>query len=250
VKIAFAGKVPKDFKFPESNEDTYAISLDYQRIALSDGASESFDSRSWANLLVRNFVINPALDETWLSHQVQEYAEQHDVENMSWSKQASFERGSFATLIGVEFSIDHKSIDVLCIGDSLAVFLDGSDYVDSFTYTLSSHFKQRPELLCTAIAHNSFLNSADFFTRHHKTWMFAGKKSPRLLCMTDALAEWALKAAEEGSPKWAFLCSISNESELSEFINDARERKVMRTDDSTLIHVDLSEMEAYGLSNT
>ncbi len=242
MRVVFAGLVPKDFNFPESIEDAFALSPDCQTIALSDGASESFDSKSWANLLVNNFVIQPALDENWLTTQIQEYSAHHDFEGMSWSKQASFERGSFATLIGVECSIDHKSVDVLCIGDSLAVLLDGSDYVDSFAYTEASQFKQRPELLCTAIAQNSFLNSGDFFTRHHKTWSFEGKKAPKLLCMTDALAEWALKSSEEGSPKWEYLCSITSESALAEFIKDARKQKLMRIDDATLIHVELSEV--------
>lgn len=249
MKVRYAGTAPKDFNFPESNEDTYALDKQTHRFALSDGASESFDSKSWAKLLVNKFIHDPAIHENWLTNEIQQYTALHDLPNMSWSKHASFERGSFATLIGVEAFHNHQTVDVLCIGDSLAVFVDELSYVDSFSYTQAMDFKQRPELLSTLASHNEFLYTADFFTTHHKTWSFSGKTSPKLLCMTDALGEWALRCAEAGDPKWEFLCSISSDVELAQFIKGARDQKLMRIDDSTLIHVDLTGIEADELSD-
>lgn len=248
MKILYAGTAPKDFNFPESNEDTYALDQQTHRFALSDGASESFDSKLWAKILADKFILNPALDKSWLADGIQIYSTKHDFPSMSWSKQASFERGSFATLIGVEYFPTHQSVDVLCVGDSLAVFIDELSYIDSFSYTHAFKFKERPELLSTSASHNQFLYTADFFATHHKTWSFAGRKSPKLLCMTDALGEWALKCAEEDDPQWEFLCSISSDLQLAQFVRDARDQKQMRIDDSTLMHFDLAGIEADELS--
>ena len=55
--------------------------------------------------------------------------------------------------------------------------------------------------------------------------------------MTDALAEWALMMAEEGKPQWEKLMAIRQESELQLLVESEREKKLMRTDDVTLITV-------------
>lgn len=56
MKIIFAGQVPKDNAYQESCEDIYSISEDQRIAVISDGASESFDSVKWANILVHNFM--------------------------------------------------------------------------------------------------------------------------------------------------------------------------------------------------
>ena len=55
--------------------------------------------------------------------------------------------------------------------------------------------------------------------------------------MTDALAEWALMMAEEGKPQCEKLMAIRQESELQLLVESEREKKLMRTDDVTLITV-------------
>ncbi|UTP23371.1 hypothetical protein NMB33_06365 [Burkholderia sp. FXe9] len=103
MKRAFAGSVPKEFSNPEANEDVLAFSDDGRRFALSDGASDSFNSKLWANLLANKYLDEPGLSEEWIGKALADYAVAHDFASMSWSKQAAFERGSFATLLGGEF---------------------------------------------------------------------------------------------------------------------------------------------------
>ena len=102
MKILFAGQVPKDLSFPDTNEDAYEIAPDAGKIAMSDGASESYDSRAWARLLACRFVENSQIDHRWLAEAITEYTTRVDYASLSWSKQAAFERGSFATLLGIE----------------------------------------------------------------------------------------------------------------------------------------------------
>jgi len=238
MRVLFAGQVPKDPSYPEANEDAYELAAEQGRIALSDGASESFDSKTWADLLVRRFVHEPELGQEWLSRLVFDYQSHFDVAKLSWSKQAAFERGSFATFLGVESLPNHASVDVLSVGDSLAVLLDGHTFVDSYPYARSEEFQQRPELFCTSVSHNTFFYSTDFFSNHHKTWEFSDKKFPILLCMTDALGEWALRNAQDGNPKWQQLCSIDDRSQLEALVLNERANKNIRIDDVTLVSVE------------
>lgn len=237
MRVLFCGQVPKDLGYPETNEDAFEISLNADRLAVSDGASESFDSKTWADLLVDKFVKSPEINSDWLSEVVRQYNECYDLKTLSWSKFAAFERGSFATILGVEAFPEHSSFDVLSVGDSLAVLLSDSKMVDSFPYKEAQQFKNRPELFCTNSSHNSFIFEADFFTRHQKTWDLKKLNNPVLLCMTDALGEWALKMAEDDSPQWETLLSIKDISQLQDIVQAERGHRRMRVDDVTLVSI-------------
>ncbi len=238
MKVLFAGRLPKDFAYPESNEDALAIGSKEMRIAISDGASESFDSRSLASLLVNKFICEPTLDEMWLQALISEYLLQYDVASLSWSKVASFERGSFATLLGVQIRKDTSSIDILSIGDSLCVLLEERQVVESFPYSDFRDFQRRPELICTSNDHNSFMRSSDFITDHRKCWILDGQKKYTLICMSDALGEWALRSHSEGNPQWDALCTFTDLSQLQNLVSTERSSRNMRIDDVTLVIVD------------
>lgn len=250
MRVLFKGQVPKDPAYPEFNEDAIELATELGRIALSDGASESFDSRTWAKLLVEKFVRVPALSQDWLSDTVSDYFACFNVANLSWSKQAAFERGSFATLLGVESFPDISTIDVLSVGDSLAVLLDGNECVDSYPYTRPEDFKQKPELFCTKTSHNAFFSNPHFFLQHLKTWRLQERNKPILLCMTDALGEWALRNAIEGTPQWQVLSSITELSRLESIVTSEREEKRMRVDDVTLIVMAFDGVNNNGLPHS
>jgi hypothetical protein len=235
MKLLFAGQVPKEPSFPEANEDALSTAIDIRRIALSDGASESYDSKTWAHLLTSRFVLHPELSTSWLAEAVSAYNVQFDQTKMSWSKQAAFERGSFATLLGIEQFTEHGPVDVLGIGDSIAVLLDGDEFIDSYPYERAEEFQQRPELFCTNATLNSFFSSPDFFSQHLKTWPISGRTSPIILCMTDALGEWALRNAQDDRLVWKMLNGIEKESDLEALVIRERQASNMRTDDTTLV---------------
>lgn len=241
MRVLFSGQVPKDLIYPDANEDALEFDIDTGRIAISDGASESFDSKTWAHILTKRFVLDPKIQSAWLSTLVGEYASHFVVSNLSWSKQAAFERGSFATLLGIEDFSNHGTIDVFSIGDSLAVLLDQNSLVATYPYSTAEEFQQRPALFSTSSAHNAFLESADFFSKHHVTWKISDKRRPVLLCMTDALGEWALRLASEKNPPWQLLTSISDVSQLQSLVMEEREHRRMRVDDVTLLRVEFKE---------
>ena len=125
LRVAFKGQVPKDLAFAGEIEDAMAFAPEAGRVAISDGASESYDSRSWAHLLVRRFVADPDVGPGWLNAAVAEYREQSSFTDLSWSRQAAFDRGSFASLLGIGYLPQEQRLKLHCVGDSVAVMIDG-----------------------------------------------------------------------------------------------------------------------------
>lgn len=231
LKILFSGTVAKHTDAPGDNEDSLHIALDAGKIALADGASESFDAKNWAKLLVEQ-VIHQRISDDLLSACSQEYEKLHDPNTLSWSKAAAFERGSFSTLLVAEESPHKKSINVTAIGDSLAVWGDGKQMLDSVPYLYSDQFNEKPILLSTRLEINP---SLDGEAVQRVTWNY--EIEPRyLLCMTDALGEWFLSKVEAGDTM-AFqqLCNLPDGETFLQLIESERNAGRMRRDDATLV---------------
>jgi len=238
MKCDFIGTCPKDIGEPESNEDKYAVSVDGLVIALCDGASESYDSRLWAAMLAEKYVAHPCLTSDWVKQAVDAYAASHDVANMSWSKQAAFERGSFATLLGITRNVEANTVEVLAVGDCIAFLTDDGKLIDSWPFTDPGLFKQRPTLLSTLHELNQFASEDVFPANRTHTFNLEGLASPRVFCMSDAIGEWALRLAleESGVSKWDELLSAEG---LERIVVVQRQLKRMRVDDSTVIALSL-----------
>src|SRR5438046_5386429 len=129
--------------------------------ALSDGASVSFDSASWARILVRHYARNPEFTHEWLSAAIAEFSKLYNRETLPWMQQASYDRGSFASLLGVRMVDEGRLIQILAIGDSLAVLCDGDCIKATFPISVASAFTLSPRLLCTNPAGNAFLDEVD-----------------------------------------------------------------------------------------
>ena len=238
MQIVFKGVVPKELEYPDSNEDAYSIENNV--IAISDGASESFDAKNWAQILVRKFVDISQFKESWLVGAIEEYSSLYKREDLSWSKQASFDRGSFATFLGIEFHEGSNSVEVLAIGDSLAVLISNGYFNRSYPYTSAEEFDQDPTLISTNHFLNDFINQQDFFLTHSVTWNLQSLYHTHLLCMTDALGQWFLRTYPSDPTVLESLLSIRKEGEMKEFIFALRKNKAIRTDDTTLIIIDIN----------
>lgn len=235
MKQAFSGTVPKDPECPEANEDKFVFSEDGRRLALCDGASESFNSKLWAALLARKFVADPGVTPEWMTSVIAEYTAAHDFQSMSWSMQAAYGRGSFATLTGVEQFKEHQAVEILAVGDSITMMVDGGELIRAWPFDDPLKFKERPTLLSTLAEHNDFVGGSGFRTQHGTTFHLKGLSEPGLLCMSDALGEWALKQALAKEAGLIELLSLQTEKQLADLVLRERAAKRMRTDDSTLI---------------
>jgi hypothetical protein len=183
------------------------------------------------------------LNQDWLNEAIEQYEACFDVANLSWSKQAAFARGSFGTLLAIDQRDDADTVRVISVGDSLAVFMDGEQFLESFPYTEAGAFEQHPELVSTNFSLNKFVASEDIPSKHEKHWSLQNKKNPIVLCMTDALGAWALRHGQEGDPKWQLLAQIRDLAELEHLVVQERAAKTLRTDDTTLVCVSFRDIE-------
>lgn len=234
MRRLFVGSCAKEPDRPEANEDAFAFSADGQRLALSDGASESYDSRMWARLLVAKLAQDPAFGPEWLQSAVADYMRKHDFASMSWSQQHAFERGCFATLLCAEHDAATKTLSLFGVGDSVAVLFDGARLERAWPMDDAAKFRERPTLVSTLREHNHFTLTPDFDGSARETVQLADLEDPMLLCMTDALGEWTLRIASESPKRLYKLLAIRSKEELASLVIGEREAKRMRVDDSTL----------------
>lgn len=234
MRALFTGTCAKELDRPEANEDAYAFSADLQHLALSDGASESYDSRLWSQLLTSKLAHDPHFGQEWIESAVFAYQSQHDFGTMSWSQHLAFDRGCFATLLGVEHDAINQRLKLLGIGDSVAVLLVGTEIVRAWPLDHPDKFKERPTLLSTLRTHNGFTQASDFKSIAYVEWDLTEFPETTLLCMTDALGEWVLRIAGSDPEKMAALLAIRTEEQLTALVVAERESKLMRVDDSTL----------------
>jgi hypothetical protein len=129
----------------------------------------------------------------------------------------------------------------------MAVLLDGADLLQTFPYQSAEQFQQRPALFCSNITNNNFFQDSNFYTNHQITWNLKNLRSPKILCMTDALGEWALRNAAEGAPKWELLLGISTNETLSDLVISERNNRSMKVDDVTLVSISFAGIDEHEL---
>jgi len=231
-------RLPLAFSIPKGddkhNEDRFHRSTKGV-YALSDGASVSFDSASWAAILVRRYAKNPEFTREWLAAAVAEFAKLYDRESLPWMKQASFDRGSFASLLGVRIIEGGRAIQVLSIGDSIAVLCDGDRIAATFPISAPSEFSRSPQLLCTNPVQNVFLDKLDIEYDLVADWTFRGLAQPALLCMTDALGHWLLSHRDDEPSPISRLRQVRTADAFARFVRAERAAGRMKRDDTTLI---------------
>lgn len=132
LRVLRAYSVPKQPELP--SEDHHCISQDKLTCAVSDGASVSFDPGPWARILTRRFVENPDVSCDWIHAATIEYQGAYDREAMSWSAQAAFDRGSFATLLGIVCSPGGRGVRVFAYGDTLLAFVEDGQLLRTIPY--------------------------------------------------------------------------------------------------------------------
>jgi len=202
--------------------------------AVSDGASVSFDSASWSRILVRRYAQNPRFDAAWVAGAIAAFAGLHNRDSLPWMQQAAFDRGSFASLLGIA---DHGAgrVGVLAVGDSLAVLCDGDHVVASFPYEVPEQFNADPQLLSTNPAENKFLDGPGCISELYREWDPGPLENPALLCVTDALGRWILSERGREPSPIALLRGVGSRREFARLVKVERVAGHMRRDDTTLL---------------
>ena len=215
-----------------ANEDRWASSADGTVAALCDGASVSYDSEKWAQLLAERFVADTDVNRGWLESAVATYEAGHDRDSLSWARQAAFDRGSSATLLGASSSPDGVTIRILAVGDSLAAILDGDRVVSTWRYERVDQFDSRPDLLSTSRHENGWLTDAALDESCLPVTV-AEFAAPAILLMTDALGCWFLENKDQAAA--TILLGLDTAEAFRGFVIRERAEGRLRRDDTTLL---------------
>lgn len=238
VEIVFSGSLEK--REGEQNEDRYKIDDRELLFALSDGASVSYDPAAWAELLCSKFLEDPILDAAWVADAAKSYTLAVDRDSLPWMKQAAFDQGSFASLLGVHLNLEAQEIEITAIGDSNAIIMKDGDVVETFPISDVEDFSRSPDLLCTVANENEYLTEDVVSTskKNYNLKTVIGEDKVAILMATDALSCWVMSSDTE--TRLDALFAITSQEQFAEVIGKARNDGDLKVDDTTMIAIWIS----------
>lgn len=229
---------------PEADiQDACKWNADKSLVAIADGASTSVFPSKWATLLVEHFCQQNEDSITSISHQWEEWLrpiqekwrrycfEIRQNPNAPWyTKARRNEDYGSATFIGLKFrspnQAGEKIWEAIAVGDSCVFQIKArSKQFIAFPIDKPDHFKTVTECFHSLPEYNSYA------PKSHQGFYEEGD-----ICLlaTDALAEWVLKDVERGSARWEELITVATQQEFANFIEQLRQDKLIKDDDTTL----------------
>lgn len=265
---------PKRGNAQHEFEDAYRVPLDSGdgefrgaklRIAVSDGATESFLAGRWARHLVGacadpsvtiEHIIESAI-ESWPSD-VARYREARVAQGrpIQWYEEPGLNRAACATLLVVDFTADNDeaasgTFAAAAIGDSCLFHVREHaeppteatrpgpilpmDVLEaSFPLQRSVDFDSQPDLVESATTPHR--PTPDILARTG-----AWRPGDRIYIATDAMSKWLLTQVESDRAPWGVLRDLGTPevAPFSVWVEELRERTELRNDDVTLIRLDL-----------
>jgi hypothetical protein len=175
-----------------------------------------------------------ATSRDWLKEAIAQYNASHDRDAMAWMQQTAFDRGSFATLLGLVFLPDWRGVRIFAIGDSILAFVDGEHVIRTIPYVRAEEFDGAPNLISTNPFENRSWDDEAFSNAWHDLNL-TSHNAPILLLMTDAVGRWLLDQPDP--ERVAILLGISDDQAFMDFVERERTEGRLRRDDSTLVIV-------------
>ena len=238
-QTAKAGNRPEECE--DASRVTYSVHADEARIALCDGASESAFARSWAQILVDDFVRRPLdLSElsgpvltSWLKPCEKKWSQAVPWERIPWHGEAKTRAGALAALLALTVHLQPNSSggfpwQAAAVGDCCLFVVRDGDLQLAFPMDSSSQFNNTPSLICSNPANNGGL------------WGRVGRlqgefrRGDVVILSSDALAAWFLQEHESGGKPWETLLSLTH-AQWGDWVQERRAERSMRNDDTTAV---------------
>ena len=223
IAHAHAFTFPKDPNFPSSNEDTFVIAPD--RVAVFDGATESFAAARWARECARHWCTGA---DDWLARARTAYGESIDSGPASWAQEQARQRGSFTTMAALEIRADGPYATI--VGDSCVLVAHGDRIVASVPFSSAAQFTSTPTLLASddVVNEPSPATSTPLLLRPDQLVVLA----------TDAVACWLLDDDQDArSTRLRRLLDVRDPEGWSALVTAERATRAMKVDDATCIVV-------------
>lgn len=233
--------IPKKGHEERENEDafSYRLSNGILRVAVADGATESFYSRDWARLLVDEFV---ALDQEpkretnglgWIQTAALSFEQQHPLDNLPWHAQNKGALGSHATFAGLALDLQRRRYRTYQTGDSCLIIQGKKTRIVPKPFDLPLRFDSRPNTIASRrpydLPYNFRSGSRDLTQETLTVWI-----------LTDALAEaLSLGSTDDNAKAIKTLANIQSKEDFEALVHGLRSRHLIRNDDVTLVTVAL-----------
>lgn len=211
--------------------------------AVADGATEAYDSRSWARLFVRSWVcIDPPafemLDfEPLLRDLGRRLHRKWSHRKLPWYAEEKSQGGSFLAFVGLQFRHVDDSLQwrAIALGDCCLIHRNGSLICETFPLTRSEDFGSNPILLPSI---ESKQRQALDQVRHVAGNATSGQD---FLLLSDAAGAWFLKQCEEGENEATRLFDSLTEADdtegLASFFEALRSQDKIRNDDIAVVRI-------------
>ena len=227
-------------------EDAIGINLDALRFVVADGATEAFDSRSWAKRLAERWALDepPALSvetfQAWAIAQGEALHSSWNGRQLSWYAEEKARNGSFAAFVGVQFELTPSAPRwrAVALGDSCLIQLRGGAICNALPVSDYQSFTATPLLIPSSSSLRSVLA---------RTVVASGLVEPGdlFLLLSDAAACWYLKHALEHGPlreRFDFLLAAAQNDELARLFEAERLERRIADDDVAILRIGVAVM--------
>lgn len=232
--------LPKAGHEPSECEDAIGLRMDLGRVCVTDGATEAFDSRTWARLLAKHWVRSEGLltseeMERWWAALGSRLDRRWARRTLPWYAENKAAGGAFAAFAGIALRDGGEgrvAWDGVALGDACLVHRSASDIVSSTPIDTPEGFGYHPRLVPSLMTGQTGLSN--------EVSCFTGDAQPgdALLLLTDAIAAWYLtQFRDTPSLISAFEDSVASGDANAQraFVTAEREAKRLRNDDVAVV---------------
>lgn len=233
----------KDPECPQQNQDAFQVDAARGIVALADGVSSAIFSRQWAAILAAAAAADfpdpgrPDDFARWLAEQRADWSDQIDTTSLAWFQKAKLPAGAFSTLLWIRVSSSDGDepgtfgayhLQGHAVGDTCLFHARHGEILRTFPLQTAAEFEASPAAL------GSVDLNRDRNVQFHRLDVACYSEDLLVLC-TDAIAEWAIRSAESGSPpNWERYWDLDCAQWQAE-IGELRQSRQMRYDDATLL---------------
>ncbi len=236
--------MPKAGSETSECEDAIGINLGARRFAVADGATEGFDSRTWARWLARVWVKSTGTAASvedfsnFIATLGKSFHARWNHRALPWYAEEKASKGSFAAFAGIHFVAETRaarlSWKAMAIGDCCVIHLRRNTICDAFPVDNPEDFNSSPTLIpslqsaqkpamSSAVLREGIVETGDVF----------------LLC-SDAVAAWYLALSRENNNTvnvLQCLLELNRRDTLIQLFNDARLAQTIRNDDIAIVRI-------------
>ena len=241
--------VPKSGNTPNECEDAIGCNVKAGKFAVSDGATEAFDSRRWAKFLVKSWVsIPPEIypDLSFLVAGVEELgkrlAKRWLLRQLPWYAEEKSKQGAYAAFVGIHISTfpnceSRYEWRAVALGDSCLFYHSDGRLIFAAPLSSPALFSYHPILVPS-------LRIGPTTDWENRVYFGNGlaQAGDCFLLLSDALAQWYLTYSLEDADltdKFLAITANGTNKDFSDFCEEERSCGRLRNDDMAVLRIDL-----------